>query len=305
MTWFKIDDGFSTHAKVDALEADQPLAVACWTLCGSACMRDLTGGVVTRAAIRRVLALWSDRDRQRAAAALVRVGLWLDHPEGWQFHDWKEYQPSREKVLGERERKAQNKRDSRSNGKGSHQHVTAPVTAPVTGDSSAPSRECHHGPDPTRPDLAAKAAGEPSSSPANGDAADEGESPFGRRLRLTVTTWRKRYLAALGMDAAGNLDTEMREVVRVIGSAVGDDDGAYVAALGSALDGYFADDYLRRNPRTASARNLVSRLNALMLATRAAAISGDPPDYDPAIHGQPKTPANFDRWNAYLRKLAS
>jgi hypothetical protein len=122
-----------------------------------------------------VLALWSDRDRQRAAAALVRVGLWLDHPEGWQFHDWQQHQPSREKVLGERERKAQNKRDSRNNGKGGHQHVTAPVTggvtAPVTGDRSG----SHHGPDPTRPDptriqslatLASERAGERGPTPA-------------------------------------------------------------------------------------------------------------------------------------------
>lgn len=151
MTWFRVDDGFGTHRKVDALGEDQALAVAAWTLCGVASARDLTDGLVTAAALRRTLAGWSKRDRDRAVSALVSVGLWVAEPSGgWRFHDWQDHQPLREEVLSERERKAKNQRDSRQ--KRASVTGDSPVTAaPVTGDEPV----SHHGPSrpvPTRPD---------------------------------------------------------------------------------------------------------------------------------------------------------
>lgn len=170
MTWFKVDDGFSTHAKVDDLGDDQAIAVAAWTLCGSACMRDLTDGHVTPAALRRTLAAWTPKDRERAAAALVRVGLW-DAAEGggWLFRNWLEHQPSREHV--ERERALAKERQKRAREKRStvtHGDVTPSVTNEVTRDVQRESRRdesVSHAaptrPDPTRPDQ-----GESESPPA-------------------------------------------------------------------------------------------------------------------------------------------
>lgn len=151
MTWFKVDDGLPTHAKTDALGDDQAIAVACWTLCGAACARDLTDGRVTRAALRRTLALWDPADQQRAVAALVRVGLWVADDAGWLFHEWLEHQPSREDVLAERARKAANQRAARDRKRdAAAKAVTGDMPGDVTGDKTV----SHHGPtrpDPTRP----------------------------------------------------------------------------------------------------------------------------------------------------------
>ena len=162
MTWYRVDDGFSTHAKVDALAGDQPHAVACWTLLGSASMRDLTDGIVTRAALRRTLALWSERDRTRAVEALVRVGLWLvdTSPEagpggGWRFHDWHLYQPSRAEVEAQREkqrerqrrhRAAMSSRDASTGDASRDGAVTRDNRSDNTVSHTTPTR-----PDPTRP----------------------------------------------------------------------------------------------------------------------------------------------------------
>ena len=159
MPWFRIDDGFHEHPKVEALEADpteHALAIAAWTLVGSACSRRLTDGIVTRAALAKALAAWPEKLRARAAAALVRVGLWVEHEDGWAYHDWLDYQPSRADTERERElsrrRQAEWKRNRRSPGGGGNggangggNAVTGPVTPPVA--TPAPSR-----PVPSRPD---------------------------------------------------------------------------------------------------------------------------------------------------------
>lgn len=186
MPWFKVDDGFHEHAKVEALEVDpleHAVAIAAWTLLGTACARRLTDGVVTRAVLAKVLVSWPERQRLRAANALVRVGLWDAHEDGWRFHDWHDRNPSRDDVVREREAAAERKRKSRggggSSGGGGHgpghsvghsvgHGVTPPVTPAVTatvtpggvtvdpGSTRAPARACAPAiptrPDPTRPD---------------------------------------------------------------------------------------------------------------------------------------------------------
>lgn len=96
MPWFKIDDGFWSHPKV--IELSDP-AVALWVRAGSYCAGHLTDGLVRRSTLRM---LGADRD---AAIELVLAGLWDETGDGWSFHDWDEYQPTREQVLAEREAK--------------------------------------------------------------------------------------------------------------------------------------------------------------------------------------------------------
>ena len=99
LTWFKVDDGFWSHPKTVDLSAG---AVALWVRAGSYCGNHLTDGVVPR----HVLAMLQGTPEQ--AGELVTAGLWLDHVDGYQFHDWLIYQPTREKV--ERERKSSRER---------------------------------------------------------------------------------------------------------------------------------------------------------------------------------------------------
>ncbi len=95
VTWFKVDDGFYSHPKTLVLS---PQAVALWVRAGSYCGRHLTDGLVPR----HVLSLLQGDEAQ--ASELVAAGLWLDHVEGYLFHDWVMYQPTRGKVETEREK---------------------------------------------------------------------------------------------------------------------------------------------------------------------------------------------------------
>lgn len=109
MPWFKVDDGFWRHPKV----MDLPdAAVALWTKAGSWSADQLTDGEVPKAALRLV------NGKPKAADALCDVGLWTPSVKGWEFHDWTEYQPTREQVEAKREQTAERVRRWRSRRRG-------------------------------------------------------------------------------------------------------------------------------------------------------------------------------------------
>jgi len=103
MVWFKVDDGFWSHPKVLPLSAE---AVALWVRAGAYCAHQLTNGIVSPQALRML----ADRD---AAVELANAGLWDVVPEGFRFHDWAKYQPTREQVEAERAAATERKRKSR------------------------------------------------------------------------------------------------------------------------------------------------------------------------------------------------
>lgn len=153
MTWFKVDDGFGEHPKVDALGKDTAIALTVWLLCGNACARNLTDGIVTPTVLARACAALSPTMRERGVGALVRVGLWTDRDDGWAFHDWHEHQPSRDEVLAKREEEKLKKRAKRNQlsqgdtpGDSPAKSVGTPQGTPE-GSLALPSR-----PVPTRPD---------------------------------------------------------------------------------------------------------------------------------------------------------
>lgn len=89
MSWFKVDDRFHNHVKVYAL----PMAArGLWITAGSWCSSQLTDGHLPK---KMVIALGA---RQRDADALVAAGLWEKTDDGYIFHDWLDYQPSREEA---------------------------------------------------------------------------------------------------------------------------------------------------------------------------------------------------------------
>lgn len=93
MPWFRVDDRFWSHPKVLAC----PLpALGLWIRAGSWCAEQLTDGLVPRPALVML------GGRPRDAAALVEAGLWLVEGDGWRFHDWETYQPTRAAVEAER-----------------------------------------------------------------------------------------------------------------------------------------------------------------------------------------------------------
>ena len=99
MVWFKVDDSFYDHPKVfDAPDC----AVALWTRAGTWSARNLTNGFVPTGMPARLC-----DDPDTAVKELVRRGLWLRTTGGWKFHDWPEYQPSRESVEDLRAKRAE------------------------------------------------------------------------------------------------------------------------------------------------------------------------------------------------------
>lgn len=190
MTWLKVDDNSPSHPKWIALMDRDPtlwmLCKAVWTDAGCYASQHLTDGVVTRGALRRLVPL--DRaEIERAADGLVSVGLWDEHPDGWAFHDWHEYNPSRADVMAKRKRDADRKRRARQDehracpsGQTADVHADAPpihndVRADKPRTSARTDRGRPHGkiaesappgparPDPTHPagDARARVMGEP------------------------------------------------------------------------------------------------------------------------------------------------
>lgn len=98
MTWFKVDDSFYDHPKVyDASDA----AVALWTRAGSWSARNLTDGFVPTGMLARL-----SNSADAAAKELCNCGLWQRTKGGYLFHDWTEYQPTKERVIHSRQQTA-------------------------------------------------------------------------------------------------------------------------------------------------------------------------------------------------------
>jgi hypothetical protein len=88
MTWFKVDDSFYEHPKAfDASDA----AIALWLRAGTWSARNLTDGFVPTGMLARL-----SETGTAAAGELVARGLWRRVRGGHLFHDWADYQPTRE-----------------------------------------------------------------------------------------------------------------------------------------------------------------------------------------------------------------
>lgn len=105
MAWFKVDDKLHSHPKWTSLP---PSAKALWVTAGSYCAAHLLDGFVPSAALPL---LSSSRS---AASLLVKSGLWLEVQDGYRFHDWEQYQPTRADVEARRAKDAERLRNWRS-----------------------------------------------------------------------------------------------------------------------------------------------------------------------------------------------
>jgi hypothetical protein len=113
MVWFKVDDALAMHVK--AFGAGNK-ALGLWVRSGSWAMQQLTDGHIPSGVVTALGGDWDD------AAALINAGLWHQADGGYQFHDWAEYQPTREQIEAERaktrERVEKHRANKSSNGDG-------------------------------------------------------------------------------------------------------------------------------------------------------------------------------------------
>lgn len=190
MSWFKVDDTFHAHPKVVALEdgAHFAEAMALWILAGTWSSANLTDGHVPRAALRRLVPFKATE----AAEELVRVGLWEADGDGYRFHDWADYQPTRDQVESKRAEDAERKRKGRSTRRASpvHPDVQTESARTPSGRPSGVQAESVRNPavptrpDPTRPVLPAgeeehpSAPAEPPAAPSLGSEIRELEARY-------------------------------------------------------------------------------------------------------------------------------
>lgn len=99
MTWFKLDDQFPHHPKV--LRAGPEAA---WLFVAAGCYSasHLTDGLIPKCALATITA---QKNAQRLADTLVRVGLWEELDDDYVIHDYLAYNPSREEVEADRQRR--------------------------------------------------------------------------------------------------------------------------------------------------------------------------------------------------------
>jgi hypothetical protein len=156
MPWFKVDDGLHSSRKVLSIPRSMRLqAVGLWTLAGSWCAKELTDGHFPDYMVEE----WGGSPE--LVEALVKSGLWESQSQGFDFHNWGEYQPTKEEVEGARTAEAERKRKWRESRKSGR--TDAPVPPDATDMSHGTRRDGPMGqdgrvrqasghPDPTRPD---------------------------------------------------------------------------------------------------------------------------------------------------------
>jgi hypothetical protein len=94
VAWFNVDDSFYDHPKAwDAPDC----AVALWTRAGSWSSGNLTDGFVPAGMIVRFCG-----DPDTAVRELISRGLWMRTRGGYQFHDWPDWNQTKEVVKAKR-----------------------------------------------------------------------------------------------------------------------------------------------------------------------------------------------------------
>ncbi|MES9522414.1 hypothetical protein [Streptomyces capoamus] len=113
MPWVKLDDRFPSHRKI-ALLSDRAFRLHVSAICW--CAENLTDGRITDRELALVAKI---RGVKATAKALEDAGLWDRIEDGWEIHDYLDYNPSREQVIAERKKNAerQERFRKRKNGK--------------------------------------------------------------------------------------------------------------------------------------------------------------------------------------------
>lgn len=131
MPWFFVDDQLADNRKVRKAGT---AALGLWVRCGSWAAGNLTDGFVPADIAARY-------GTARQADKLVEAGLWsvaeVDEETGYQFHDWTDYQQTREQVRARRAADSERQRRRRSGAdaeRGSTEND--PQTAPQNGGSN-------------------------------------------------------------------------------------------------------------------------------------------------------------------------
>ncbi|RPH75613.1 hypothetical protein EHM76_01250 [bacterium] len=216
MPWFKVDDGFHSHPKV----IDLPLeAAGLWAKAGSWSADQLTDGFVPNKILKHL------GGKVRVAEQLVTAKLWEKVEDGYQFHDWKQHQPTKTQVLERRDKTREKVRKFRERNR-----VTDASSNPVT-EVDVTGLVTHA---PSRPVPSLKREESARADSANGIAH-----------QLTVD-FHRRYLAAESVDPnARSLGSAVQTVVGVLRQKAEQRGCEPESLIKPLLDGFFGNDTAR------------------------------------------------------------
>lgn len=108
MAWVKIDDRFWLNRKVRKAWSQAPASIGLYILALAYC-NDCNGngedndGFVDEEWLEMTFATLNGDNREQAVQALADAGLWTAFGDGWQIHDYLDYQPSSKHVQKVRE----------------------------------------------------------------------------------------------------------------------------------------------------------------------------------------------------------
>ncbi len=209
MAWVKLDDGFAQHPK---LMRAGPLALAMQVAGLCYANRFLTDGHIPAAVVPTLLPLGGVADVSDVVASLVKYGLWTESGEGYEIHDYLEYQPSREEALALREAR----RDAgRRGGEAKRDNRAKSLARPVATAKQKPSKTSSKNvaklyPDPD-PDPLIKEHMSSPSTPSRTSASDDTYSEdfeawwqgYPRKVRKhnAYTCWKTRLREGVTIDA--------------------------------------------------------------------------------------------------------
>lgn len=111
MTWAKLDDSFHSHPKVRAAWYQCPASLGLHVLAITYAADHETDGVVPGWFVAGAFA--KARELQAAVAALLGAGMWREHDDGYEIHDFLQYHPSRKALAEKRQAEAERKRKER------------------------------------------------------------------------------------------------------------------------------------------------------------------------------------------------
>lgn len=170
MSWVKLDDQFPTHPKIITVGGDAAWLHVC-ALCY--CGQHLTDGKVPRAMLDRL----SDRKNVAGLTArLLNAGVWIDRGDEIELHGYLDYNPSREQVLAEREKRSKAGVKGAAKRWGSSSHGTSHGTTHTNRIDNVDA------PVPSRPDVPT----EPNKR-ARGQQPDETFQPTDRHCEFART----------------------------------------------------------------------------------------------------------------------
>lgn len=197
MAWFKVDDAFYRSGKVRKLGKDRVPAVGLWTLAGGWSADNLTDGFVPW----EVIDGWDLR--RNLSRKLIAVGLWIetehDGEAGISFHDWQDWQPTREQVVQRRKADAERRARWRDGKRHAETNTEPGAASPLTSqpasrrdtpsesqqESQQESRPGSALPGPARPDPTLKTS---TAAPAE-VSPDRARDSGGGRAEALVDAW--------------------------------------------------------------------------------------------------------------------